>query len=828
MKRTNKKIIFMMILLMACSMVLAMVPTSVQTAKADAPVAMAHLSTSTSSVPADGPIVAVSANNSSAFFIAADGTVYGYGTTTNGETGDGGASGQVRPMFGPVLKADLSNLTGIERIWGCHNYAVYGYDYDTETLYGWGLNTGFRINPSIQWNAKWQKATVINLPEGFSLSRAENAVAIGASSMAVLGLDGQVWSWGQMHDTTAGKEDMNLLGYDFVADGTVADHVGETEVVSTITYMKVPHPVPLPLNVGETVVSLQMGWYGVYYAFTSESRVIAWGGMNTAGQNVHAVYGSYFVEIEKPAGKGAEFSYEKIAVAKGGSVVALGNDGKVYTLNAYAFVGNLDTGNHPIFPLARSKQFQAEMMVLDLDDNGLDDGNTFIDVGSGGDASDGYNKFSGMAVRDDGRVFVWGYENDTSRLGDGQFAALSVRDPAVDVSTLPGFPIDGEDMAGGRIGSSLNHCLMLKDSVMYGWGQNVLDATNYIGKFYPMTLVNEGKEFQSAWPRRVDYNKFPEAFRYNGTSYPAETPVADAEYVLSVEAIPDVVMKVSGLSAGMEGKNVAFYDENGTAYGTATVSAGQASIVLTGLTEGVEYTAYVKSLDAHDLLWAPILNGISFKPEELSSGDPPVVTGVVAGGTYNTPRTITFDKGTATLNGSAFNLGDTVSALGNYTLVVTEGELSTTVNFDIVPIDMVWTLKDNIYMTGIAPGVLGGALKAGFTVQIDISSIVIKKTDNTVLLDTQRVGTGMTVELLDEASAVFRAYQVLMYGDLTGEGTINALDLLALKKQVLGLISLEGVFFHAGNITKDLSNTVNAIDLLALKKHILGLLLIVQ
>ncbi|RTE08542.1 S-layer homology domain-containing protein [Paenibacillus whitsoniae] len=67
-----------------------------------------------------------------------------------------------------------------------------------------------------------------------------------------------------------------------------------------------------------------------------------------------------------------------------------------------------------------------------------------------------------------------------------------------------------------------------------------------------------------------------------------------------------------------------------------------------------------------------------------SDTTPPVVTGVTEGGLYNTNRVISFDEGTATLNGIGFANGSTVSAEGNYTLIVTDAASNvTTVHFTI-------------------------------------------------------------------------------------------------------------------------------------------------
>jgi hypothetical protein len=62
----------------------------------------------------------------------------------------------------------------------------------------------------------------------------------------------------------------------------------------------------------------------------------------------------------------------------------------------------------------------------------------------------------------------------------------------------------------------------------------------------------------------------------------------------------------------------------------------------------------------------------------------PVVTGVSNNAYYNSERLITFNEGSATLNGSVFVSGTTVSDEGVYVLVVTDlANNVTTVNFTI-------------------------------------------------------------------------------------------------------------------------------------------------
>ncbi|MGV0995357.1 MBG domain-containing protein [Empedobacter falsenii] len=63
---------------------------------------------------------------------------------------------------------------------------------------------------------------------------------------------------------------------------------------------------------------------------------------------------------------------------------------------------------------------------------------------------------------------------------------------------------------------------------------------------------------------------------------------------------------------------------------------------------------------------------------------PPSVSGVTNGGIYNTNRTISFNEGKATLNGSSYSSGSVVSSEGHYTIMVTDNAGNTaTVNFVI-------------------------------------------------------------------------------------------------------------------------------------------------
>ncbi|TCZ68363.1 hypothetical protein E0485_24370, partial [Paenibacillus albiflavus] len=113
---------------------------------------------------------------------------------------------------------------------------------------------------------------------------------------------------------------------------------------------------------------------------------------------------------------------------------------------------------------------------------------------------------------------------------------------------------------------------------------------------------------------------------------------------------------------------------NGAPYSGATT----ATLKITGATAGMN--GYIYRVIASGLATPyAVSNGAA-----LTVNSPPTVTGVTNGGSYNVDKTIMFNKGTATLNGSAFISGSTVSAEGYYTLVVTDAAgNSTAVSFII-------------------------------------------------------------------------------------------------------------------------------------------------
>lgn len=92
------------------------------------------------------------------------------------------------------------------------------------------------------------------------------------------------------------------------------------------------------------------------------------------------------------------------------------------------------------------------------------------------------------------------------------------------------------------------------------------------------------------------------------------------------------------------------------------------------------------------------------------------------------------------------------------------------------------------------------------------------------------VGSGLTYAknsmtlkyLYDDPDAVIPAPSepVIIKGDTNGDGKINAIDLAAVKMDILGVKKLEGNAAKSADVNGD--SVINAVDLAAIKMHILG------
>ena len=113
-----------------------------------------------------------------------------------------------------------------------------------------------------------------------------------------------------------------------------------------------------------------------------------------------------------------------------------------------------------------------------------------------------------------------------------------------------------------------------------------------------------------------------------------------------------------------------------------------------------------------------------------------------------------------------------------------------------------------------------------FAKKFSVSNGSVKITSSNGNTKSGNVGTGDQVRVYDAAGTLKYTYNVVIYGDTNGDGTISALDLLRVQKDILSLSDLTGLYNSAADTNKD--GKVTALDLLQVQKHILKLKAIAQ
>lgn len=147
---------------------------------------------------------------------------------------------------------------------------------------------------------------------------------------------------------------------------------------------------------------------------------------------------------------------------------------------------------------------------------------------------------------------------------------------------------------------------------------------------------------------------------------------------------------------------------------------------------------------------------------------PPVITGVTNNGVYNTDVTISFNEGTATLNGATFSSGTTVSTSGNYTLVATDSAGNTTTITFMIDKALPKAVEVKIKSNNLDPT----KAKVGDTITLTM------KTDKNI--QAPIITISGKAAIVTGASTNWQATYVIDNGDLEGTApfTINFKDLL--------------------------------------------------
>lgn len=144
---------------------------------------------------------------------------------------------------------------------------------------------------------------------------------------------------------------------------------------------------------------------------------------------------------------------------------------------------------------------------------------------------------------------------------------------------------------------------------------------------------------------------------------------------------------------------------------------------------------------------------------------------------------------------------------------------------EIVSYDYVQTMGLNLTdanLSGIEEGTKANSLIEKIKAINPNAEVTICDKDGNPITDGS-IGTGSTITIKDASGTMI--YTFVLYGDANGDGRINALDLLSVKKHILKTEPMTGVYEKAATLA---NNKVDALALLAIKKHILKIDLIIQ
>ena len=127
------------------------------------------------------------------------------------------------------------------------------------------------------------------------------------------------------------------------------------------------------------------------------------------------------------------------------------------------------------------------------------------------------------------------------------------------------------------------------------------------------------------------------------------------------------------------------------------------------------------------------------------------------------------------------------------------------------------------YLTGVEVGADISTIKGSLESVAGYNTVAVMDSNNNII-NSGTVSTGMKVKVSNTTSS--EILEIAVKGDTSGDGVINALDLLQVQKNILGTYSLSGVYAIAGDTSAD--GVINALDLLQVQKNILGTYTIVQ
>lgn len=163
----------------------------------------------------------------------------------------------------------------------------------------------------------------------------------------------------------------------------------------------------------------------------------------------------------------------------------------------------------------------------------------------------------------------------------------------------------------------------------------------------------------------------------------------------------------------------------------------------------------------------------------------------------------------------------TVTTLNNAVLILQNSALRAS----ITSVSVIINHTDG-KLSNISPDTTLSIIQSAILPTLD-GTISVYKPDGTTLISTgtTKIGTGAVIKLTDSVGT--KTYKVFVYGDINGDGVINLVDLLLLRRHLLSTSLLTGLPLEAAD-AKRTGAAISPSDMVYIKGYILGTRVITQ
>lgn len=126
------------------------------------------------------------------------------------------------------------------------------------------------------------------------------------------------------------------------------------------------------------------------------------------------------------------------------------------------------------------------------------------------------------------------------------------------------------------------------------------------------------------------------------------------------------------------------------------------------------------------------------------------------------------------------------------------------------------------YLSEIKIGTSAGAITSKIKNNDENVKVTITSTDDTgitkEITDSIKLGTGDIINI--EKGEEKKSFRLVIYGDVSGDGAVSAVDYVKVKNNIMNSGSLSGSYKIAADVNKD--GTISAVDYVNIKNYIMG------